>query len=361
MGHLPIVNQSTVNDVIRDGYISTRGDLKEMWEKTTADIFSDVLATRPGDLVFPWIIAGAGKQNLGFKYVLKIAGPPIFVQGDEYPVKVPLSEEGLEFSNPLPEASALDLWDSRLLWNAIGKKSLRRGRSLTHQMPMEDQRLLKLLNAVNPGGAKKITLGRRSYDGTHITINPSQDHWDPVLERKLNSLDAYDRLSALDLNGIPWRRDRSFTVEKALEAWIMENIDKSFGIEFRENVLDEELKIEWFGNYLPFGVAGGNMDVVVVQSRDSRKFVTVVELKVASLRMAEFKSVAHQVIAYCEFIRSAFKAYGEVIEPIGIVISGPPSSLGPSTAISEYSDISWVAYSIDDKGSVHFTPVQRLR
>lgn len=358
MGHLPIVNQSTVTDVIRDGYISTRGDLKEMWEKTTADIFSDVLATRAGDLVFPWIIAGAGKQNLGFKYVLTIAGPPIFVEGDEYPVKVPLSQEGWEFSNPLPEATALNLWDSRLLWNAIGKKSLRRGRSLTHQMPMEDERLLQLLNSVNPDGPKKITLGKRSYDGTPITINPSQDRWDPGLEVKLNSLSAYNRLSSLRLNGIPWQHGRSFVVEKALEAWIMENVDKSFGKEFRENVLDEGSKIEWFGNYLPFGVAGGNMDVVVVQSRDSRKFATVVELKVASLRIAEFKAVAHQVTMYCEFIRNAFKAYGEVIEPNGIVISGPSSSLSPSNAISENASIKWVAYSIDDKGNVHFTPVQ---
>lgn len=359
MGHLPIVNQSTVTDVIRDGHISTRGDLKEMWEKTTADIFSDVLATRAGDLVFPWIIAGAGKQNLGFKYVLTIAGPPIFVEGDEYPVKVPLSQEGWEFPNPLPEATALDLWDSRLLWNAIGKKSLRRGRSLTHQTPMEDQRLLRLLNSVNPGGPIKITLGKKSYGGTPVTIDPSQAHWDPRLERKLNSLSAYNRLSALDLNGIPWRRDRSFIVEKALEAWIMENIDKGPGKEFRENVLDASSRIEWFGNYLPFGVAGGNMDVVVTQSRDSRKFVTVIELKVASLRIAEFRAVADQVSMYCEFIRNAFKAYGEMIEPNGIVISGPSSSFGLSTAISENASIKWVAYSIDDKGNVHFTPVRR--
>jgi len=328
-----------------------------MWEKTTADIFSDVLATRAGDLVFPWIIAGAGEQNIGFKYILTITGPPIFVEGDEYPVKVPLSQEGWEFPNPLPEATALDLWDSRLLWNAIGKKSLRRGRSLTHQTPMEDQRLLQLLNSINPSGPRKITLGKKSYGGTPITINTSQTYWDQRLKEKLGSLSPYNRLSALDLNGIPWRRGQSFIVEKALEAWIMENIDKDPGKEFRENVLDASSKIEWFGNYLPFGVAGGNMDVVVTQSSDSRRFITVIELKVTSLRMKEFREVAHQVSMYCEFIRNAFKAYGEIIEPNGIVISGPSSDFGPSTSISEKASIKWVAYSINDKGDVHFTPI----
>lgn len=357
MGHLPIVNQTTVTDMIRNGYISTRGDLKERWEKTTADIFSDVLATRPGDLVFPWIIAGEGEKNVGFKHILKIAGPPIFVDGEKYPVKVPLSQEGWVFRDPLPEPVALDLWDSKLLWNAIGKKSLRRGRSLTHQTPMEDGRLSQLLSAANVGGPTKISLGDRSYRGTPITIDPRQGDWDEKLQRRLRELRVEDRLKSLHLGGMPWRRGSSFIVEKALEAWIMENIDKEPGKRFRESVLYGDSKIEWFGNYLPFGVSGGNIDVVILQSSGSRKVATVIELKVAPLRVSDFRAVAQQVTMYREFMENAFKAYGEVIESRGVVISGPPP-VGPSAASEEDPDVSWVAYSIDDSGKVHFTRVR---
>lgn len=361
MGHLPIVNQSTVIDVIRNGHISTRGDLQTMWEKTTADIFSDVLCTRPGDRVFPWIIAGEGGRNLGFKHVFAVEGEPIFVRGDEYPVKIPLSEEGWEYANPLPEAAALDLWSSRLLWNAIGKKSLRRGRSLTHQTPMEDERLLELLDSVNPEGPRKITLGRRRYAGTPVTIAADQVEWDARRMRELDALPAHDRLSALHLESVPWQSDGWFIYEKALEAWIMENIDKGPGQELREHVLEDDSRIEWFGNYLPFGVAGGNMDVVVIQTTGTRKLVTVIELKVGSLAMRDFGGVADQVRRYCEFVENAFKAYGEVIESRGVVISGSPSGIGRTAASAECPEVRWVAYSLDEKGDVHFAPVQRPR
>jgi len=354
MGHLPIVTQNTVKDVIENGFISTRGNLEQLWGKTTADIFSDMLTTRKGDFVFPWIIAGDGGVNLGFKYIFHVAGPPIFVRGEEYPVKVPLGSEGLEYLNPLPEAAALELWDSKLLWNAIGKKSLRRGRSLTHQTPMEDERLINLLNSVNPEGTKILTLGNAAYAGVPVTIDTTKYEWDPKLLSKLEKLPAYDRLSELDLSGIPWRSGNVFNVEKSLEAWIMENIDKVAGKELRENVLEPDLKIEWFGNYLPFGVAGSNMDVVVFQSNDYRKLATIIELKVSSLRADGFIAAAKQVQMYCEFIENAFKAYGESIEARGFVISGPSRVYAANATGIEKLNIEWITYYIDGSGEVHF-------
>ena len=354
MGHLPIVNQDTVTDVIQTGFISTRGDLNVIWEKTTADIFSDMLATREGDLVFPWIITGGGKPNLGFKYVFYVDGPPIFVKGEEYPVKVPLKREGLEFRNPLSEVAALDLWGSKLLWNAIGKKSLGRGRSLTHQMPMEDDRLMDLLASINPEGPRKIAIGKASIKGVPITISTSRNSWDHNLLKLLENSSPYERLSKLDLDGIPWRSDVLFNYEKALEAWIMENIDKPPGREFRENVFEPRLKIEWFGNYLSFGVAGSNMDVVVIQSDDSRKLVTVIELKVSPLRISEFLDAANQVQMYCEFIKDAFKAYGESIETRGAVVSGISRISSSELSKIKDSNVKWIIYYIDDDGKVNF-------
>ena len=359
MGHLPIVNQDTINDVIRDGYVSTRGDLKEMWGKTTADIFSDMLATRKGDLVFPWIIASKRKKNVGFKYVFRIEGSPIFVRGEEYPIKVPLSTEGWEYENPLPEASALELWDPKLLWNAIGKKSLRRGRSLTHQTPMEDKRLDYLLNSMNPSGPRQIKLGKTKYASVPITIDPTRGYWDPKLLSTLEKLTARERLSQLDLNGVPWRDNNLFNVEKSLEAWVMENIDKAAGQELRDNILNTDLEIEWFGNYLPYGVAGSNMDVVIIQSGTNRKLATIIELKVGSLPAKDFIDAAKQVLRYLEFIKNAFKAFGESVKTKGFVISGPSYVRDSDKSSIRQLKVDWITYHIDASHCVcfeHFLP-----
>jgi len=351
MGHLPIVNQETLVSMIRDGFISTRGNLKRLMIKTTSDIFSDVLATREDDLIFPWIIRSRVSENIGFKYVFSVAGPPVFVKGDQYPVKVPLQSEGLEFDVPLSEAEALDLWKTKLLWNIIGKKSLGRGRSLTHQMPMEDERLLELLNSKNSVGPYEIKLNKSDTIGVPITIDPSQDNWDPSLERRLNSLEPEDRLSSLDLNGIPWRRGSVFAYEKTLEAWIMENLDKSPCNVLRELALETN-EIEWFGNYLPFGVQGGNMDVVIVQSKDDGKIVSVIELKLGRLNVNELKKAAVQSIEYSHFIKNAFNAYGIKVEMNPIVLSAR-SGRFPVPTIKGIKP-TCIQYDIDNKGVVSF-------
>lgn len=356
MGHLPIVNQETVKGMIKEGCISTRGDLKKLWVKTISDIFSDVLAVRKGDLVFPWIVKSDKSSNLGFKYIFKVAGAPFFVKGEKYPVRVPLEPEGFEYKNPLSEAEALDLWDRKLLWNVIGKKSLRRGRSLTHQTPMEDGRMIELLEKKNPQGPKKIKLGScKPTKKIPITINPSRDQWDPKLKQSLQSMTAEERLSNLDLPGIPWRKGNFFIAEKTLEAWMMENIDKSEGKQFRELAFKENWPIVWFANYLPFGVQGSNIDVVILQEQGEKRIANIVELKVGSLNKNDYEEAANQAIDYAIFIRDAFNAFGLSVELNIVVLSGS-SQLPLSISRIKRNNLSsrWITYNIDNNGNVRF-------
>lgn len=352
MGHLPIVNQETLVSMIRDGFISTRGKLGVHKVKTIADIFSDALSTREGDVVFPWIIKSEISENLGFKCLFRVDGPPIFVKGEEYPVKVPIQSEGLEFDTPLSEAEAVDLWETKLLWNVIGKKSLRRGRSLNHQMPMEDERMLELLNSKNPTGPEEIKVNKTYPTGVPITIDPSQDKWDPSLETRLNSLHPEDRLSSIDISGIPWRKGNRFRVEKALEAWIMENLDKPTCAGLRELSLTTDHEMDWFGNYLPFGVQGGNMDVIIVQPKDDGKIVSVIELKVHSINAKELEHASVQTVDYSLFLKRAFRAYGTEVEinPIFMSASGRRFHVPTIKGIKP----TWIQYNINDKGVVSF-------
>jgi hypothetical protein len=357
MGHLPIVTQKTMEYVISEGNISTRGSLKKFLIKTTSDIFSDVLAARKGDLIFPWIVHDESGDNIGFKYVFKVAGPAFFVLGDKYPVKIPLENEGIEFENPLSEAEALDLWDRKLLWNAIGKKSLGRGRSLTHQTPMEDEKMLDLLRKKNIHTQKKIILGHKSFNGNLIHINSSQDKWDGLLFDKLNATNEEDRLSIMELSGVPWKKGTTFAVEKTLEAWMMEHLDKKECDHLRGLLFSNE-DIEWFGNYLPFGVQGGNLDIVILHSKNNKKTLTVIELKVGALNEIQFESAFDQAVEYSIFLKRAFNSFDIDVELNPIVLSGNSKNIFQlnNTHLKDFQK-KWITYKIDNNGIVTFTKV----
>jgi hypothetical protein len=365
MGHLAIVNQKTIKYVISEGCISTTGTLGKNMIKTVSDIFADALATRPGDFVFPWIISDKSNKkdksnkNIGFKYIFRVKGPPVLVNGDPYPVKVPLQDVGYEFEIPLSEPEALDLWTNKLLWNAIGKKSLGRGRSLTHQLPMEDERLLELLKAKNSNNPKQIKLGenQEQIQGVvPISINPQQGSWNPsTLQQDIQNKEPKERISYLKLDGLPWRNGHLFHFEKTLEAWIMENIGKSSGKDLDDKVLVNGLPLEWFGNYLPFGVAGGNIDVVILQSNGTGKICTVIELKVASLNQKEYLKAANQVINYAHFIQRAFNSYNIEAEMNPVVLCGRTSrAIGYLPFKSNGIKVELITYSIDNNGQVDF-------
>ena len=172
MGHLCIVNNETIENVIKTGYISTKGDLGKLPIKTISDLFADVLAMRKDDLVFPWVIKGDDNSNIGFRYMMRVSGQPIYVKGEEYPIKVPIKDI-YEFQNALPETMALNLFGSKLLWNAIGKKSLGRGRSITHQTLFEDKLLLYLMKKFNSGNQpSSIPISQNKITASiPITIN----------------------------------------------------------------------------------------------------------------------------------------------------------------------------------------------
>lgn len=352
MGHIPIVNQETLRKVKSEGCISTRGNLKEYVVKTVADLFADSLTTRAGDLIFPWIIGSKNSANLGFKYVFKVADKPYFVRGDEYPIKIPLKEVGEEYDIPLSEAEALDLWDGKPLWNIIGKKSLGRGRSLSHQTKMEDNKLIEMLKRKNNGNnAKIISLNKYSGGGMPITINPSQVGV-ANFQTALSSFRPEDRLKNIQLNNIPWQREGVFTEEKVLEAWLMENIDKPICNNLRQIIMPSGQHIDWFGNYLPYGVQGSNIDVVVSHSNGTHT-VSVIELKVGRLNSNEIIDTSKQVDRYSLFIKKAFGAFNVDINVKSIILSHEHPTRRNNNSW-RHLPITSIVYNIQSNGAISF-------
>jgi hypothetical protein len=352
MGHIPIVNQETLNRLIQDGCISIKGKLKDHIVKTVADLFADALATRPGDLVFPWIISSKNSPNLGFKYIFKVADRPYFVSGDEYPIKIPLEEAGEEYAIPLSEAEALDLWDKRLLWNIIGKKSLGRGRGLSHQTKMEDSKLIEMLERKNnESKPKTIRLNKYSGGGVPITIDPLQVGA-ASFQANLSKFVPEERLKNIRLKDIPWRKGDTFTEEKVLEAWLMENIDKPACSNLRAIIIPSGHHIDWFGNYLPYGVQGLNIDVVVSHLNGSQT-ISVIELKVGKLSSGGLIETAKQVEKYSLFIKRAFAAFNINVDTEAVIISHENPGRRDNDSW-RHLPITSIVYNIQDDGIINF-------
>ena len=75
--------------------------------------------------------------GVGFDRYYITTGEVWFDQSSTHPLKIGVSEVFL-YQDPLSEEEVLDLFRNTLLWNAIGKKSLGRGRRLSHQTNEED-------------------------------------------------------------------------------------------------------------------------------------------------------------------------------------------------------------------------------
>ena len=375
MGHLNIVNDETFKEILKTGFVSTRGNLGKQWYKTIADLFSDALATRPGHLFFPWFTDKNKSKCIGFKGFLRISGYPIFVQGDKYPIKIPVDfYNGFDWNDNkcLEEHEALDLWRRKLLWNAIGKKSLGRGRSIVHQTSWEDEELLNLIfqKTKNQKYYKINSSSQLISNNLQISIHNNLCKCMKILDSKYENetleiiweLNGYDfKCKYKDISEIPaldirWDDGKGFfIVEKALEAWIMENIDKHPGKSFREIVLNEvEVEnIKEFYNYLPFGVAGQNMDVLVITKSNDLIHFHVIELKESSFSYKNYQEEVEKILSYKRFIEEFIQAY-EIpnARVTAKIITGKPSK----RTISEYmakgpiNQVEWFYYQIKCNG-----------
>ena len=347
MGHLNIVNDETLEDIFENGCISIGANLGIRYIKTTADLFSDALTVRKGDWFFPWITG----NGAGFQYAFKASDTAFFAKGDPYPIKIPLEPNGIKFDF-LPESKAVDLWRKKLLWNLIGKKSLGRGKGITHQTHMEDEALLSLLKNES-NSEKKINIEKANFSNyERITINPSQrtNNISHIMD-----LPEDERLSNIDLSDIKWAKDNGqFIKEKALEAWFSENIDKDYTNSFKNLAFKKDWEIIWFGNYLPFGVQGGNIDFVVIQSNDFQKIINVIELKVRGQSNNEFLGAAEQANNYSKYIEKALNAYEVKKTTINPIVLTADHSPRGSISKDKENIPKWVMYNIKENGDLNF-------
>lgn len=354
MGHLPIVTEASLDLILSTGHLGTTGVLGKMWRKTLADMFADLLVARAGDLVFPWSIRDpvSGAPGRGFGFQLAVAGRPILSPSSPFPLQLPLSKVGQRWVTPISEADALELFADRPLWNAIGKKALGRGRSLTHQSPLEDAELLRRLGADGVSVSVPVI---PPTDGQPITIS--------LEDRVASPTAAPSSLAEVDVSQLFWVSSGRFVIEKALEAWLCEVADTPAAATLWACAIDEPSTPSWFANYLPFGVQGSSVDFVATfpaGGSSARDRCVVLELKKDPLSASEFSEASGQVGTYATFVRRAFSAFGRDFEVTPVVLSAKTklaatqSPRGASRLAARASSVRWVTYQVESDATVRF-------
>lgn len=353
MGHLAIVNSDTIND-IRDShpYISITGELNSYPYKTISDLLADALAVRRGDKIFTWMIDGGRKPGIGFDRYYTANGQVVFDPTSDFPIKIGI-EDGYKYENSVPEEEALDLFRRHLLWNAIGKKSLGRGRSLSHQTTDEDSLLINLLNDANTTADKVVRskiISNPTYNSKYAPISINNF---AVTSNNPNIIGA--SLSSVPVGVIVWNNDRHFLYEKTLEAYLCAYID-SPNVGFCSMLGYPNYSIKWLGNYLPYGVVGKNIDFVCEISDGQNCKIIVIELKNSNTSYNSYKDIVdNQLTLYTAFIKRAFISYrGINVDVEQVVITHIPGRL-PSEYQTQYKFTKWIGYDIDpSSGVVYF-------
>ncbi len=344
--HVFIVTPETF-PIVRDrGIAAIIGEdvTKKLSEKTKADLCSDMCCVRRDDKIFFY------EQTVGFHGIYKAISEPFideeefngidafsdeFICGSKenphyvegqliYPTRIQIRPY-MYLKNPISEMKAFgELLASIKLRSLFYRKTLQRGKSITHLSPEEENELIELLLKANDGMQEL-----KSFQ-PYLPIRKEPIKFD--LEPDENSCVKY---------------------EKILEGWLIQHIDdESVGTEKFLGPLDD---IEWFANYVPVTVAGGNIDVLVyhtrkVNNKNIRYKISIIELKKDSIKNIPSQA---DVIQLEEYVKWASKNLTnnnlDVIQPIFIGKEIHPSAIerAKNYSLSLRKPI-FVTYTIDN-------------
>ena len=155
------------------------------------------------------------------------------------------------YEKPVDDNTAyIDVTDAGVLRTMLFRKIFGAGRerSISHLLPEEIEKILRLLERVNSG-------------------NTGNFKFEPYPKSKREKI-------KINLGDGPQVR-----FESILEAWMMENIDKDYPV--LKDVIGPSKEIEYFGNNVLYGIGGEKSDILLthIDENGVRFKATVIELK----------------------------------------------------------------------------------
>lgn len=263
-------------------------------ENTRCGLYADIFGVKPGDLIFFYQRRiDEPRQERGFRGIYKAASAPFFdkknvkgvgdfkgltVRGTCPECRDPHSRKNGQcpncgaqhsfhilpnriliepvkyFVNPVDDNTAyINHTNHGMLWTMLFRKTsgAGRARSITHILPEEAEKLLRLLDRKNPAGP--------------VTKN--------VFERYIEPQSIRGKEIKLILG-----RGPDVKYESALEAWLMQNIDKEVPV--LSEVVGPKKELEYFGNNVLYGIGGDKVDILCLHKKGGARYkATVIELK----------------------------------------------------------------------------------
>jgi hypothetical protein len=234
---------------------------------TRIGVIADLKTLRVGDIVFFYKRRiDEPPEDRGFYGIYKIASDPFFdtrkIKGvGEYknlsvvgkasdrdnseqpilPNRV-LIETVMYFEQPIPDNTAyVDRADPDQLWTMLFRKipGPGRARSITHLLPEEERKIMRLLYKIN------LTPGK---------LPPSEPY--PISKSEMKPIE-------IDLPTVD--DDGQLLYEYSLKAWLAENIDKRVSV-LRE-VLGPAEDIEFFSPEVLYGIGGERVDFLCLHRK----------------------------------------------------------------------------------------------
>ncbi|WP_288221544.1 EVE domain-containing protein [uncultured Clostridium sp.] len=298
-GRLLIVDDETLkvvkNDLIWGAKIPDKLNEYKTWQKTIIDIIGDMLNICPGDYVVLWKKATRIEENVFIGIYRVISLPyidttPLSFELEEgetitkYPYRVAL-EIAYNFINSITEYEFInDINIKNDIWTVIGKKVKGNSRA---SIPMTKEIISifikKFINNNSEWSFNESNIERYMYPENSISLDLSNKYYinstaetlekSVLLENYLNSF-SLEYIPLVDKNG------ERCKYELGLYAIFNEEITK--GILNNEiplilnNIIDNNEKIEWYANYLPYGLEGREIDYMISTSIDGENTSKVI-------------------------------------------------------------------------------------
>ena len=188
----------------------------------------------------------------------------------------------------------------------IGFKSAGRGKANTHQTIEEDNLLISKLDKLNNNLKTDINFKNDEEKNLFKITTSNMNEFTNDENKRIISFPEKERLSKIKYENLPFLKGNIFKQEKCLEAWLMEFLDST-----NKNILfGDQAQINWFGNYLFYGVQGSNIDIVADVNNNIERQIFAIELKRDKLNDSNLKKTVDQVDRYSDYLQRAYNTYG---------------------------------------------------
>lgn len=299
--HVFVTNRETFSIVRDNGFcgIGIKKYPAESFDDILSDqgrfypLITDILTTRPGDMVFFY------ENGVGFHGVYNIKGQPFFdstpigVIWSQWPIRVE-TDCVAYFNKPVPESYAFSSTDNEARFWTWFYRKLQGARGLNTINPEAAELLIELLLKVN-GDASMPPVSIMPYNSNH----------------KLEIV-------------LPIGHGPKVSLEVLLKAYLMKHLTDSNRSDLADFIGDPD-SIEWFANEVPYHVSGKSIDILLYHHStysgiSFRSKYSVIELK----RDRSSPEDVTQVIEYSKWVTSRMAGGDpEMVQPIIIAHSFP--------------------------------------